>query len=187
MKKKIRQTGSRRRLWIVCAVFIVLLAAADRQGWLLASDKNDFDTYDGVQTVVMRIVDGDTIDIAIADAQYKGDTTRVRLLGVDCPEVARSEKLAEAWADQATELTRSLAVESTITLHLERDETRGKYGRLLAHIELPDGSCLNEQLLLHGLARAEERWPHSRLKRYAEAERRAKHRGNGIWSDPSEG
>ena len=71
-----------------------------------------------------------------------------------------------------------------MTLTLEPHRTRGSFGRLLAHAQLPDGSSLNEALLAAGLARADDRWPHSLVGRYAQLERIARREGLGIWSPP---
>jgi micrococcal nuclease len=110
-------------------------------------------------------------------------TTRVRLWGVDCPEHGRDGQPDEPLADEATTLARALAQEEMVTLWLEPHRTRGHYGRVLAHVELPEGRMLNEALLEEGLARAEERWPHGRLTRYAQVEQSARRRGVGRWSN----
>jgi endonuclease YncB( thermonuclease family) len=58
---------------------------------------------------------------------------------------------------------------------------------MLAHIELPDRTKLNEALLEAGLAKIEDRWPHALLTRYAQLELAAKRRGAGIWSPSTHG
>ncbi|UCD75574.1 MAG: thermonuclease family protein, partial [Phycisphaerales bacterium] len=108
--------------------------------------------------------------------------TRVRLWGIDCPEVASPDRPAEPWAEEAADLVRELVTERPAMLLLEPHQTRDRYGRLLAHIELDDGTNLSEFLLQAGWAKADDRWPHSRLGRFAQLERAARRRGAGIWS-----
>ena len=76
---------------------------------------------------------------------------------------------------------RTLADGREVVLYLESHRPRGTFGRILAHVELPDGSSLNEALLAAGLARVDERWPHALLGRYAQLERGARREGVGIW------
>ncbi len=58
---------------------------------------------------------------------------------------------------------------------------RDVYGRLLAHVYLQNGECLNEILLRNGYALAPTRYRHDRLQRYTEAEGEAKRKGRGFW------
>ena len=110
--------------------------------------------------------------------------TQVRLWGVDSPEVAGRDRPAEPFADEARTFTRARTAGGLVTLTLEPHRTRGAFGRLLAHVELPDGTSLNEALLAAGLARADDRWPHALLGRYAQLERAARREGAGIWASP---
>ena len=61
--------------------------------------------------------------------------------------------LGEAWSSEAGALTASLIDGATVVLRLEPQRRRGVFGRVLAHVELPDGSTLNERLLAEGFAR----------------------------------
>ena len=131
---------------------------------------------------VARIIDGDTLEIEVPDPVHRRSTTRVRLWGVDCPEPAGPDRAGEPLADEARALTRSLAQGRMVTLTLESHRTRGTRQRILAHVELPDGTSLNEALLTAGLARADDRWPHAQLGRYAQAQRAARKDALGIWS-----
>jgi endonuclease YncB( thermonuclease family) len=103
---------------------------------------------------------------------------------VDTPEPAGRDRPAEPFADEARALTQELAAGGSVTLTLEPHRTRGSFGRLLAHVELPDGSSLNEALLAAGLARADDRWPHALVSRYARLQRAARREGLGLWSPP---
>ena len=161
---------------------LVLLIIADRSGWLLVPKIDDMTAYHGLRAEVVRVIDGDTLEIKHPDALHNSPVTRIRLWGLDCPETAKPDHPADPYADKATDRTQSLAADRIVMLSLESHRTRGTFGRVLAHIELPDGTSLNEALLSAGLAVADERWSHSLLGRYAQLERAAKRQSLGIWS-----
>ena len=79
-------------------------------------------------------------------------------------------------------MVRLLTLDGYVTLALEPSRTRDVFGRLLAHVRLPDGRDLGEVLLDSGLARGVERWPHRYLGRYARAEASARLEGRGRWA-----
>ena len=98
---------------------------------------------------VFRVVDGDTVDIEIG-----GRRERVRLLGIDTPEVYVDEGgVAECFGPEASAFTKQLLPEGT-AVRLERDVVgRDDYGRLLAYIYLvDDGSMVNEAIVREGYA-----------------------------------
>lgn len=161
------------------------MVAVDRAGLLSvgSAPAPDAARYDGRAARVTRVIDGDTIEVALADIKGGHRTTRVRLWGIDAPEPGRDDRPAEPVAEEATELVESLTLGREVTLEIEPHRARGGYGRLLAHVRLEDGSLLAARLLEKGLARADARWPHSELQRFIELEKEAKDRGVGMWAD----
>ncbi len=182
MTRRAKRPGRQRWPWLVAGVVLIALIIADRSGWLLVPKIDDMTAYHGASAEVLRVIDGDTIEIELSDAMRDRPVTRIRFWGLDCPETARPDRPADPYAKEATELTRMLAADRKVTLYLESHRTRGVFGQVLAHVQLPDGTSLNEALLSAGLAVADERWPHSRLGRYAQLERAAKRKTLGIWS-----
>ena len=174
----------RRKRWIVlaCVAFAGLLGVADHRGWLLVRRNDDLAIYHGAHVMVDRVIDGDTLDVHLPDPQTGHPTTRVCLWGVNCPEASRFGKPAAPLADEATQLAQSLAAHQTVMLRLESQRLRDTFGRILAHVDLPDGRILNEELLMAGLARIDDRWPHTMLVRYAQLEYTAKRKGVGMWA-----
>jgi micrococcal nuclease len=162
-------------------VLLAALMIADRQGWLLVRRPDDLAAYHGVRTRVVRVIDGDTFEVDIPDRRHDRPVTRLRLWGVNSPDPAGPDHPAEPFAAEAARLARSLADGKLVTLYLESHRTRGIFGRVLAHVELPDASSLNEALVAAGCAKVDERWPHSRLDRYAQAQRHARRQGLGMW------
>jgi micrococcal nuclease len=77
---------------------------------------------------VLKIVDGDTIDVRL-----EGCTVRVRSIGVNTPETSHPMKGVEPFVKEAKEATRRLVEGQTV--RLERDvEPYDRYGRLLAYV-----------------------------------------------------
>jgi len=141
----------------------------------------DFTRYHGKTFAVTRVVDGDTLHIDAADG--RAATTKVRLLGIDAPEMAGAEDEPTYFARESTELARQLALGKTVTLYLdEKGRSRGSYGRLLAYIELPDGLFLNEALIARGYAYADWRFNHGYYQKYRQLESSARALDKGLWA-----
>ena len=62
---------------------------------------------------------------------------------------------------------------------------RGKYGRLLAYVQLPDSRILNEVLLSEGYAYADLRFEHSFFNKYKLIESAARSSNKGLWPQVS--
>ncbi len=169
----------------------VLLIWLDRQGYLpelpkqaTSADRvatSDWAGYNGKSATVLRIVDGDTLHLDVPDRD--DNKTKVRLLGIDAPELASSGKEAMYYARQAANALESLADGKEVRVYLdERAGSRDKYGRLLAYIELPDGRFVNEVLLCEGCVYADRRFPHSYSQKYLRLEETARSQKAGLWA-----
>lgn len=181
-----RFRGSRRRLWPAILLILAILVYADRRGWLLAPGNDDLPAYHGRVASVTRVIDGDTIDVNLPDAMGDNSpTTRIRLWGIDAPEMAHFDQVEEPLARDATALAEEFLRGRDVRLFLEPQRPRDSYGRVLAHVETGDGRSLNEALLEAGLARADDRWPHTRLTRYAQVELAARRAQVGLWRSKS--
>lgn len=157
------------------------VAAADRAGWLLY-DGGDWGRFHGKDVRVVRVVDGDTL--VVEPLEGGGGAVRVRLWGVDTPEVADrgSGGAAEPYADEGTRFTEKLCEGRVVGLELEPHQTRDKFGRLLAYVRVPGGEVLNERLILAGLAQADGRFSHNDAELYEGLEFRARQARVGMWS-----
>ncbi len=109
---------------------------------------------------VVRVIDGDTIEVVFND----GVVETVRLLGIDTPETFSSNNpngygemtdiaCLDEWGTQATlEVTDTLYGEVVILSPDPVADVRGSFGRLLAYVEF-EGQDLNAALVEKGLAR----------------------------------
>jgi micrococcal nuclease len=122
--------------------------------------------------LVRSVIDGDTIDVATVG--------RVRLLGIDAPEIGRGFDTSAPFAREARERLAQLVFHRWVRLEQE-GATRDVYNRHLAYVMTEDGLCVNAALVRDGLARVSARLPLTRLPelRHAEAEARAFRRG--MW------
>ena len=136
--------------------------------------------YEGRTFPVVKVVDGDTLHLDIGD--LGGATTKVRLLGIDAPEMGTGTGDRMYFADEATACARRLALGQRVTVYLdERAGSRDRYQRLLAYLELPDGRFLNEELLLQGCVYADRRFRHSYYQKYLQLEAAAHSARHGLW------
>jgi endonuclease YncB( thermonuclease family) len=186
---------SRRRkkaITILCLLAAALLILLDRSfirhNWrpLLQSgeqtEARDLEKYHAKTFTVVKVVDGDTIDIDIPDGTR--ETTRIRLLGIDAPET-HSAQLGEMYfAAEAAEFVKELSLGKDVTVYLDSpNPTRGKYGRLLAYVKLPDGRFLNEVLLSEGYVYADLRFEHSLFNKYTQLQASARSLNKGLWQN----
>lgn len=165
---------------LVLLVVLVLIVLDHRGAGLYATD--DLRKYDGQTFPVVRVVDGDTLVLRVPDGEEP--TTTVRVWGVDTPELARRDgsRPAEPMSAEATDLVRELVAGGGVTLRLEPHRLRGGYGRLLAHVELADGTQLGGALIRAGLSEHDDRWGHRYLAAYEAEELAARGRGVGLWA-----
>jgi endonuclease YncB( thermonuclease family) len=141
----------------------------------------DATRYHNRMFAVTKVVDGDTLHIDAPD--MSGSSTKVRLLGIDAPELGHRGVAQMYFATEATDYARQLAQGVTVTIYLDADgPSRGKYGRLLAYIEMPDGRFLNELLVSEGYAYADSRFAHSYYHRYKQLEASARALKKGLWA-----
>lgn len=112
-----------------------------------------------------RVIDGDTID-AVVDLGFETFVKkRMRLLGIDAPEIRLQSKIKDL-EERKKEKERGLIAKRELTSLLKgknktliartKLDKSGKYGRILAEIIVEEnGSCtnINDLLLLYGYVR----------------------------------
>lgn len=123
---------------------------------------------------VQEVVDGDTLVCSTGQ--------RVRLLGVDAPELARNGRPQQCHAKSARRALTSLVGGRTVTLHADDGQpARDVYGRTLAYAASA-GQNVSVQLVQGGNARARTSRPAlavaSQLDR---AEQAARSHRSGLW------
>lgn len=181
---KLSSPMRRRRLISSLLLALGLLAALAAAVERFQGAGDDWTRFDHQSFPVVKVVDGDTIDIRSPDGLTE---TRVRLIGIDAPEAVDPTTGKPAhWADRSTAyLTARLGVRN-VTLRLEPVETRDRYRRLLAYIYLTDGDCINIDMVRNGQAYADRRFMHSWRAQYEQAENEARKKERGLWAGLTE-
>lgn len=129
------------------------------------------------QAHLVRVVDGDTIVARSVDGV---DLGRVRILGIDAPEVDEGK----CHADQAAAATADLLAGQELTLTTDPTQwERDVYDRLLVYVALEDGTDVGHRLLLGGHARQLDHGDiaYQRREVYQDAEAAAQDAYDGLW------
>jgi micrococcal nuclease len=122
---------------------------------------------------VVRVVDGDTLILA--------DGLKVRVLGIDAPEMERDGRPAEFLAHKAKAALAEMTLDRTVELSYDRLRY-DRYGRLLAYLWLSDRTLVNAELVRRGLARVYLIAPNLRYqKELLAAQQEAIEAGRGVW------
>ncbi len=130
----------------------------------------------GFSARVEHVYDGDTVLLT--------DGRRVRLIGVNTPELGRDGRPNEAYAQAAQRWLQQHADEQQVYL-LPGVESHDRYGRLLAHLYLSDGRLAAEELVRAGLGYALAVGGNSRLAACLfAAERDARQQHDRLWQQP---
>ena len=113
---------------------------------LLMSCSSGVTTENKVLITILKVVDGDTVDIDI-----NGNTERVRLIGVNTPETKHPTKPIECFGPEASAYLTQLLPKGT-HVRIERDiEARDRYGRMLLYLyRESDNLFINLDLVLRG-------------------------------------
>ena len=127
---------------------------------------------------VTRIVDGDTIYVAIGNRIEK-----VRYIGINTPEINHPTKGREPYGDAAREANARLVDGRWVQLVLDVQQ-RDRFGRLLAYVYV-GSRFVNAQLVWQGYAEAATSPPNVQYGDYlADLQRQARETRRGLWADP---
>jgi micrococcal nuclease len=127
---------------------------------------------------VLRVVDGDTIDVDIDLGFDISFTSRVRLAGIDTPESRTTDKKEKVLGLEVKQrLKELLSKSSSLVIKTEKPDSTEKYGRILGWLYI-DGAekSINEGLIADGYA-----WDYmgdTKIKDFALLESKRKQSGN---------
>lgn len=128
------------------------------------------DKAPGDRFVIMRVIDGDTVELAGGD--------RLRLLGIDTPE------RGELFYDSATIFLESLVLGKKSRIEYA-DKRRDRYGRLLGFLYIEDTVFVNKRILSAGLGYLylvkDQELSRPRFKELLLAQRAAVESKVGLW------
>lgn len=164
-----RKASHRGAFFVAGALLLVVLAVPAQTP--CSADRVD----DWAQSE--HVYDGDTLRV--------GDGRRIRLLGIDTPELHHDGRPSDPFARKAQQALRRLAGPGKrIGLRYE-EQRHDRHGRTLAHVFTEDGQNVQALLLAKGLAgtlvippNAWQAWCYLALEKAARDARR------GMWSHP---
>jgi len=121
------------------------------------------------------VYDGDTIQLS--------DGRKIRLIGINTPEISHNKKAAQAYSQQALQYLKTrLTGEDRLFLTWDKDK-RDKYSRYLAYVSLADGSDVQAESISQGLAMSIVVPPNDQyLACYRQLESTARKQKRGIWT-----
>lgn len=125
---------------------------------------------------MLRVIDGDTIEIELYGKQEK-----VRLIGVDTPETVDPRKVVQYYGKEASNYVRSQLEGREVELEFDFNP-RDKYDRLLAYVWI-DGRNFDSELIRLGYARAYLRFPFRYFKEFEKLGRESEKNKVGMWAD----
>jgi len=106
------------------------------------------------------VIDGDTLAFG---------NTRVRIFGIDAPEMSQQQGPVSREYLAAMLANREIVV---------RPISKDRYGRIVARVSMPDGTDIGKAMVAQGYALAYTRYGRD----YAATERRARKSRAGIWA-----
>lgn len=148
-------------LAIISILSTSLCFAAESTGRVYSSQDAKFTipfgkSYNYSDILVKRVIDGDTLLLENGE--------RVRLIGIDTPEVHESEKLykdsrrtqqdvqaIKELGRRAWDFTKTLVGGKRVSLEFDVQK-HDKYDRLLAYVYLKDGTFVNAKIVQEGYA-----------------------------------
>jgi len=130
---------------------------------------------------VLSVTDGDTFKVSI-----KGVVESVRVLGINTPETKYSNRGVECFGAEASSYATTLLENTSVQLTSDdSQDTRDKYGRLLAYVTLPDGRDFGQVMIADGYA-YEYTFKGRTYKNqdlYKAAQTQAQEENVGLWAD----
>ena len=162
--KKITVGHYRRLLLLILTALLIFCAAASQ-----AAPIRIF------TATVTKITDGDTVQAVTPE----GTKLKVRLYGIDAPEMPKGKIPGEPFGNDSRAYLTSLVSQTTVRIEI-RDIDR--YRRMVAILWLGERN-VNQEMLSAGMAEAYSEYLRQPYRTpFIQAEQEAKAQGKGIWS-----
>lgn len=126
---------------------------------------------------VIVVYDGDTIKVKFDS----GEERRVRLIGIDTPEIGETPLVTPIEALLAKRFTFHHLFRQRVELTYDR-ELEDKYGRLLAYV-WKEKRLFNEFILEQGFARVLLKFPYALENKFIQVQKVAEEKERGFWYD----
>lgn len=160
---------------IIAAPVLAIVLAGCTPAPAIETAPSTSDVVMGHSAEVTAVIDGDTIEI--------GGTQRVRIIGIDTPEIGRDGAADECYAQEAREYVNAALYGRTVTIYpdLSQDDA-DRYGRLLRHVLVDDRSIAEDALVAGMGYEYTYDAPYARQDAHKAAQDAAAAAGAGLWS-----
>ena len=130
--------------------------------------------------IVSKVIDGDTIQVLM-----NSDKIKVRLIGIDTPELVDPRKPVQCFGEQASDEAHQLLAGRSVKLVADASQDdQDKYGRLLRYVFRDDGLFINEYLIENGFAfEYTYKIPYKYQAIFKKAEKKAGDEDRGLWNN----
>ncbi|MCH8200824.1 MAG: thermonuclease family protein [Chloroflexi bacterium] len=126
--------------------------------------------------LVVRVVDGDTIEVEV-----DGETYKVRYIGIDTPETVDPRRPVGCFGEEASAANKALVEGLIVGLEGDVSDT-DRFGRLLRYVWLNSQEMVNAILVRDGYAQASAYPPDVRYQELFDGlEAGARSAGRGLW------
>ena len=122
---------------------------------------------------VVKVYDADTIEIR--------DGTKIRLIGVDAPEVESPYRQAESYGIESKSYLTNMLLGGKVKI-VVGEQPYDKYGRTLAFVYLGD-ALINGRIIKDGWARAYRCFDYPYKELFITYEKQARAKGLGMWKE----
>ena len=138
----------------------------------------DAEPSEGEWLQVSAVVDGDTVRV-----QRHGTSETLRLIGLDTPETKDPNQPVGCYGPEASAHAKDLLDGTQVRVDTDpTQDTRDRYGRMLAYAWMRDGRLFNEVMISGGFGR-EYTYdkPYRYQARFKAAEAKARNAPAGLW------
>lgn len=168
-----------RRMRVLIALMIVLtLVIVLRQVPIISSASVTQIAPPGTYHVD-HFIDSSTIAV-----DMDGHVESVRLLGVDTPKAARSDRTGQCYGPEASAFVRDAIGKSPVRLMADAvSDNRDRLGRLVRYVYLSDNRLLNQMLVEQGYGFAYQAYPFGKSDDFSKNQEAARLAGRGLWAN----
>lgn len=132
----------------------------------------------GVPAKVVRVIDGDTIEVLM-----DGEQKEIRMLLIDTPETKHPQKPVEPFGPEASQFATETLKNKTVGIQVGKEKA-DRYGRILAYVWVGN-KTYQEMVLEKGLAATAYLYNDlTMLDEFHEAQDIARNKKIGVWSIP---
>ena len=175
MRRFLENSAFSKKTLFTSVFFVSAIYAFLYPSLLLAASCSTANLSRPESATVKWVYDGDTLLLT--------DKRKIRLIGIDTPEVKHHQQKQQAYAAKAKEALRELLNKSHYKVKLRYGaERKDRYSRTLVHVYTPDGINIQSWLLEKGFATTLIFPPNVKLADcYKKSEKLAQQQSLGIW------